>query len=212
MNVMLNIMMLILVPLAIAFTIFIGLAAFQKNKMRLERLLPIIDGQISTTFRSGYFLPILKGTWNNEKVVVEFVQNQGFVNLFITLDVHRTWPCSITIIPLEQISFPYRSMKAFISGCKFELPEENIKVISDIDDEPGIRSFLHRGKLRIIEDLFSHGFDYLYFCQNSESGGYVTVGLKNFFPGFKLWFLKAQCDSVMNPETINYILTKLKEL
>jgi hypothetical protein len=164
----------------------------QTSKSRLNPLLAIINGRIFTRFFRGWlwFAPCLTGIWQGK--TVEVVLNRAFeyTYIFVSLFSRCSSPSSKIIIYspgslTNPVSVPINPASSFFRKIPgFKIPEANIRVISDTDNESQIRHFLNPSRLKIIEDIFSQGFNHFEIQQNISSECFLRVDYRHQNYGF----------------------------
>jgi hypothetical protein len=179
-----------------------------------KRLLSVIDGKISKKLMRGENKRCLMGTWQGQTVEVGHIRTRHFVDFYITLYSRYPLPCpTIFILPFPSpvvSDIITGDLNTFTSGRTFEIPEFNIKIISKAADNQQLLDFITPQRLQILYTIFSKGFNRIEIHLGESSQSYIRVGYQ---------YQKSETSSkaglvyscMIKPDTVNSILTQLKE-
>jgi hypothetical protein len=182
-------------------------------KWRLRPLQSIIDGQLSLKFILSRleFVPCLVGTWRGRQTEVTLMRGRRGSVLSIYLITRCSSPCANIVLRPANIytDVVYNplclDMNFFRYAPGFRIPQTNLQAISDAENEDQVRRFLNPARVKIIEDIFSLGF-VRFEIRQTDSDSFISAGAQ-----FSALRFKSKRDFFLNPQTVDNILTKLKE-
>jgi hypothetical protein len=184
------------------------LQSYLSSKSALNRLIGVIDGSISKKPMRGGPQRCLVGSWRGLPVEAFLEQSRWSAEFFVTLYAGFSIPCStIFILPVGAgiiSGLIMGDVNTFLHGSSFEIPEFNIKLISDTADRQQLLDFISPQRLKIINCIFSRGFNVIEIHQQ-PSDSYIRFGYQSYD------YLLPGLDRIIDPLNVEDVLKLIKD-